>query len=265
MAEEKFRVLALQKKTLASPDENLERVTAALKDVPAGSIDFIVLPEIFICPYDNSQFPIFAQEEGGEAYLFLKKLAEEKGAYVIGGSIPEKDQDRIYNTSFIFDRTGEPIGKHRKVHLFDIDVEGGQYFRESDVLSPGDSITVFDTEYGKMGVCICFDIRFPDLFMKMRQEGIVMVFVPAAFNMTTGPAHWETLFKARALDNQIYVLGCSPARDENASYVAYGHTILTDPWGSVVCMLDEKEGILRETIDLAQVQKIRRQIPLMQD
>ncbi|MBR7045708.1 MAG: carbon-nitrogen hydrolase family protein, partial [Lachnospiraceae bacterium] len=117
-------------------------------------------------------------------------------------------------------------------------------------------------EFGKMGVCICFDIRFPEMFIRMRREGVRAVFVPAAFNMTTGPAHWETLFRARALDQQIFMIGCSPARDEEASYRAYGHSIVTDPWGRVVCQLDHEEGILEADLDLDLTDLVRRQIPL---
>ena len=266
MTNGKISILALQKKTLETPEENLERVRKMLEeqtDQADFAPDFIVLPEIFTCPYDNSCFPVYAQEDGGPVYRELSRIAKEHRAYLIGGSVPERDAEgKIYNTSYIFDRNGDLIAKHRKVHLFDIDVPGGQYFRESDVLSPGDHTTVFDTEFGRMGVCICFDIRFPDLFLEMRKMGIRMVFVPAAFNMTTGPAHWETLFRSRALDQQIFMLGCSPARDVTASYTAYGHSILTDPWGRVIEELDEKEGVLSAQIDLNYTTAVRQQIPL---
>ena len=258
-----FHVIALQKKTYAEPRRNIAAVKSLLDTYDGPEVDFVMLPEIFTCPYDNNCFPQFAEIGQGETFRFLSDLARERKAYVIGGSIPELDDGKIYNTSYVFDRSGELIGKHRKIHLFDIDVKGGQYFKESDVLSPGREITVFDTEFGRMGVCICFDIRFPDLFIKMREAGVKMVFVPAAFNMTTGPAHWETLFKSRALDQQIYVLGCSPARDERAYYVAYGHSILTDPWGSVVCELGAEEGILSAQIDFRRVDSVREQIPLV--
>ena len=262
-----FNVVAVQKKVYGTPEQNIAAVRQMLDTCDGNSctgpvIDFLVLPEIFTCPYDNKCFPKFAQSDGGTVYRFLSELARDRRMYVIGGSVPELEDGKIYNTSYVFDRRGALIGKHRKVHLFDIDVKGGQYFKESDVLSAGDTITVFDTEYGKMGVCICFDIRFPDLFMEMRDAGANMVFVPAAFNMTTGPAHWETLFRSRALDQQIFMLGCSPARDENASYVAYGHSILTDPWGRVVKELGAEEGILAAQIDLDTVESVRQQIPL---
>ena len=278
-----LKVLALQKKTLGTPRENLDRVKEMLEEAapPAGGSgtpledhgavvedhgaapDVILLPEIFTCPYDNSCFPVFAQEEDGEVCRELSSIARQYHVYLVGGSVPERSADgRIYNTSYVYDRTGRRIARHRKVHLFDIDVPGGQYFKESDILSPGEDVTVFDTEFGKMGVCICFDIRFPEMFLEMRKMGVRMVFVPAAFNMTTGPAHWEVLFRSRALDQQIYVLGCSPARDAEASYIAYGHTILTDPWGRVVQELDEKEGMLCAAVDLAYADSVRQQIPL---
>lgn len=264
-----FNVVAVQKKAYETPQQNIAAVRQML-DAYDGNlctgpkIDFFVLPEIFTCPYDNKFFHEFAESDGGAAYRFLSDLARDRRMYVIGGSVPELENGKIYNTSYVFNRSGNLIGKHRKVHLFDIDVKGGQYFKESDVLSPGDTLTVFDTEYGKMGVCICFDIRFPDLFMEMRDAGVKMVFVPAAFNMTTGPAHWEILFRSRALDQQIFMLGCSPARDENASYVAYGHSILSDPWGRVVKELGAEEGILAAQIDLDTVESVRQQIPLRQ-
>ena len=263
--DQKVHILALQKKTYASPRENMDAVRDMLDQYKGEMPDFLLLPEIFTCPYDNSQFPLFAQKDGDSVYCFLSELARTNHFYVIGGSVPERDEEgKIYNTSYVFDRKGELIGKHRKVHLFDIDVPGGQYFKESDVLSPGKEMTVFDTEYGRMGVCICFDIRFPDLFLQMRRAGVRMVFVPAAFNMTTGPAHWQTLFRSRALDQQIFMAGCSPARDETASYIAYGHSIVTDPWGRILKELDEKEGILDIELDLAETDRIRTQIPLGQ-
>ena len=262
-----FNVVAVQKKAYETPQQNIAAVRQML-DAYDGNlctgpkIDFFVLPEIFTCPYDNKFFHEFAESDGGAAYRFLSDLARDRRMYVVGGSVPELDDGKLYNTSYVFDRSGALIGKHRKVHLFDIDIEGGQYYKESDVLSPGEKMTVFDTEFGKMGVCICFDIRFPDLFTSMRDAGVKMVFVPADFNMTTGPAHWEILFRSRALDQQIFMLGCSPARDEYASYVAYGHSILTDPWGRVVKELGAEEGILAAQINLDTVENVRQQIPL---
>ena len=147
--------------------------------------------------------------------------------------------------------------------IFDIDVSGGQYFKESDTLIAGNDITVFDTEFGKIGVCICYDIRFVELSRIMALEGANIIIVPAAFNMTTGPAHWELSFRARALDNQVYTIGVAPARNQYAEYVSYGNSIVVSPWGEVITRLSEKEEIAFCDIDLNVVDKIRQELPIL--
>ena len=257
------RLLAVQMPVTAGKEENLCCAEQLVK-AHAGQADVAVLPEIFNSPYATSCFPVYAEEEGGESWRRMSALAKTAGMYLVAGSIPERDAaGHVYNTCFVFDREGRQIAKHRKVHLFDIDVRGGQYFRESDTLTPGEAVTVFDTEFGKMGVCICYDIRFPEIFRMMADAGARLVFVPAAFNMTTGPAHWELTFRARALDNQMFLCGCSQARDPEGGYVAWGHTILTDPWGEVLEQLDEKAGVLKAEIDLDRADDIRTQLPLL--
>ncbi len=149
------------------------------------------------------------------------------------------------------------------MHLFDIDVPGGQRFMESDTLTAGDRITVVDTPLGKLGLAICFDIRFSELFRVMGDQGAQLILVPAAFNMTTGPVHWSLAFRMRALDDQCFIAGCSPARDETASYVAYGHSLVSDPWGNLLTEFDEKPGVRVVTIDLADLDKYRAQIPIL--
>lgn len=260
----KIKVAALQIPTAAEKMENLNTVRTYLEKLKEEKPDFVILPEMFCCPYQTENFPVYAEEEGGPAWQQLSSYAKQYGIYLIGGSIPEKDMEgNVYNTSYIFDRQGKQIGKHRKAHLFDIDVKGGQSFRESDTLTAGDSDTVFDTEFGKMGVIICFDIRFPEMVRMTVNDGAKVIFVPAAFNMTTGPAHWELSFRTRALDNQIYMVGCAPVRDVSSGYVSWGHSIVTDPWGKVVNMLDEKEGILLAELDLDYEDDVRDQLPLL--
>lgn len=193
----------------------------------------------------------------------MSGIAKELGIYLVGGSVPELEDGKIYNTSYIFSPEGKELGRHRKVHLFDIDVPGGQRFMESDTLTAGDSFTVVDTPLGKLGVAICFDIRFSDFFRVMGDLGAQLIVIPAAFNMTTGPLHWDLAFRMRALDNQCFVAGCSPARDVNASYVAYGHSLVCDPWGTIVAQLDEKEGVIVTDIDLNDLDKYRGQIPIL--
>ena len=259
-----MKVAAIQMPTVKDKIQNIRTAGTYIEKIKAENPDFVILPEMFCCPYQTENFPIYAEKEGGPSWQAMSDYARKYHIYLIAGSMPEADDvGNVYNTSYIFDRDGKQIGKHRKAHLFDINVKNGQYFKESDTLTSGDHATVFDTEFGKMGVMICYDIRFPEFARTMVLDGARMIFVPAAFNMTTGPAHWELTFRARALDNQIYMLGCAPARDTQAGYISWGYSIVTDPWGKVMKQLDEKEGILIEEIDLDREDQIREQLPLL--
>eukprot|EP01119_Soliformovum_irregulare_P002061 TRINITY_DN1211_c0_g2_i2.p1 TRINITY_DN1211_c0_g2~~TRINITY_DN1211_c0_g2_i2.p1 ORF type:complete len:211 (-),score=42.57 TRINITY_DN1211_c0_g2_i2:579-1211(-) len=191
----------------------------------------------------------------------LQAAAKENGVVLIGGSFPEKDEGKVYNTSLIFGPDGQLLAKHRKVHLFDIDVPGKITFKESTTLSPGDTITTFRTRYGTMGVGICYDIRFPELAQLMAARGAKFLIYPGAFNMTTGPAHWELLQRARAVDNNTFVAAVAPARNPESVYQSWGHSTLVSPWGKVIASLEEKEGILYADIDLTEVDAMRQQIP----
>lgn len=259
-----MKVAAIQMPTVKDKIQNIRTAGTYIEKIKAENPDFVILPEMFCCPYQTENFPVYAEKEGGPSWQAMSDYARKYHIYLIAGSMPEADDvGKVYNTSYIFDRDGKQIGKHRKAHLFDINVKNGQYFKESDTLTSGDHATVFDTEFGKMGVMICYDIRFPEFARTMALDGARMIFVPAAFNMTTGPAHWELTFRTRALDNQIYMLGCAPARDTQAGYISWGHSIVTDSWGKVMKQLDEKEGILIEEIDLDREDQIREQLPLL--
>lgn len=259
----KFKAALLQTKVYDEKQKNIDCVINLIERVSKEGADIAILPEMFCCPYNNVFFREYGEEEKGIAYKALSDAAKNNNIYVVGGSIPELDGDKVYNTSYVFNRNGEQIGKHRKMHLFDIDIEGGQYFKESDVLSSGVEVTVFDTEFCKIGLAICYDIRFPELSRFMALEGADVIIVPGAFNMTTGPAHWEILFKGRALDNQVYTIGVAPARDYEASYHSYGNSIVVSPWGDIINRMDEKEGYIIQEIDLDIVKKVRRELPLL--
>ena len=258
-----MQIALIQMPVTADKQENLRVARRCLEEAAAQKVDLAVLPEMFCCPYENACFRTYGEPEGGPAQEALRKAAAELGIYVVGGSLPELEEHRVYNTSYVFGPDGTQLAKHRKVHLFDIDVAGGQSFRESDTLSPGNAITTFETAFGTMGLCICFDLRFEELSRCMCLRGCQAIIVPAAFNMTTGPAHWELLFRQRAVDNQCFTLGCAPARDEGAGYVSYGNSIAVDPWGTVLCRADEKETILYADLDLARIQAVRQQLPIL--
>jgi len=259
----KLKIALCQLPIKSDKQENLKQASSMLQEAAAGGAQLVVLPEMFNCPYDIHCFRDYAEIiPSGETTNHLSLLAREHNLFLVGGSIPELEGELIYNTSVIFNPQGEVIGKHRKAHLFDVCVKNGIEFTESKVLSPGNSATVFETPWGKFGLEICYDIRFPELTRKMANDGTSLVIVPAAFNMTTGPAHWELLFRSRALDNQIFMLGASPACDPQASYVAYGHSLAVNPWGEVLAQLDEKPGILLVDLDLTLIEEVREALPI---
>jgi len=248
----------------ADKDETLALVERTVREAVSRKADFVTLPEMFCCPYRTENFPLYAEEEGGRVWKACSGLARDYRVYLSAGSMPERDPSgRIYNTAYVFDRSGRQIARHRKMHLFDIDVKGGQRFRESETLYAGNSVTTFETEFGTFGLCVCYDFRFPELGRLMALRGAQVILVPAAFNMTTGPAHWETMFRSQALNNQVFAVGTAPAREEGAFYISWGHSIVTDPWGQVASQMDEKQGVSVTEMDLARIREVREQLPLL--
>lgn len=257
-----FRIALIQLAVGANKVENLKRASSLVKEAASKGAKLISLPECCNSPYGNDYFPEYAEPIPGESVKAFSKMAAENQIYLIAGSIPEKDGDKLYNTSTIFNPKGELINQHRKLHLFDIDIPGKMTFQESKTLCPGNGITVVETPFCKFGVGICYDIRFAEMAQIMAKKGCHLLVYPGAFNMTTGPAHWELLTKMRALDNQLYVATVSPARDTGASYVAWGHSTLCSPWGEVKASAAENESIIYGDIDLDYIGQVRNQIPI---
>jgi omega-amidase len=259
----RVRVGIVQLRVKDDRKENLARMEHWLGETVRNGAEIVALPEMFICPYELDCFPRFAESfPQGETVTLLAHLAKQHRIYLIGGSIPECSGDRLYNSCFIFNPQGELIGLHRKIHLFDVDL-GEVRFEESRVFASGASPTLFDTPWGKIGVMICYDVRFPEVTRFYACKGANMVVVPAAFNHVTGPLHWELTFRARALDNQVFMVGVAPAPNPQSRYRAYGHSIITDPWGRVTREMGEEEGFMVEELDLQEVEKVRRALPLL--
>lgn len=271
-----------------TPDKTTNEETALryLKKAKEKGATMAVLPEIWNSPYATAAFPDYAEvlPEIGDgldsdmcsssASTMLMTAARDLGLWIIGGSVPETvvedGTQKIYNTCLVLNPEGVVVAKHRKVHLFDIDVPGGITFFESETLSPGSTVSHFETPYGEIGVGICYDIRFAEYAMLLRQKHNCLVLIyPGAFNMTTGPAHWELLQKARAIDNQCFVLTASPARSEAPKtegkyphYTAWGHSTAVSPWGDVIATTDETEDVVLADLDLGRLAEVRGGIPI---
>eukprot|EP01084_Bolivina_argentea_P168685 292480_1 len=265
--------------------QNLKTACNAIQEAVNKGADIIVLPEIFNSPYSNDSFPVYCEpvpevntslsqinQTTSPSTYMLSNAAKSHNKYIIGGSIPEQiyenDVKKLYNTCLIFNQNGDIIGKYRKMHLFDINVPGKMTFYESKTLTGGNDYCVINIngitkDSFKIGIAICYDLRFSELAEIYRQKGCSMIIYPAAFNTTTGPLHWELLQRARATDNQLYIATCSPARNYDSSgYPVYGYSTIVDPWAKVIDKLDENKGILIQDIDLDVVNHMRESIPI---
>jgi predicted amidohydrolase len=260
-----MKLLVIQNKVYETIEENIQHLSSLMDNIPMEDLDVIVFPEMFTTPYELKYFQINQQDSDGQVIHFLKHVAKKHSAYVIGGSVPENEKGALYNTSYILNRKGQIISKYRKIHLFSVTYPNGKTFRESDVLSSGNQLSIIETEMGKIGIIICFDIRFPELIKKYRMAGCHTLIVPGAFNTYTGPMHWQTTFKARAIDNQIFMVGASPANDSFGDYEPYGHSIAIDPYGKIIEELDDTEGYFIIDIDSSFINEPINRIPIIKN
>ncbi len=259
-----FTIAAIQMQVAPDRDANLARAERLLEDAAGRGAALAVLPEMFTCPYELDQFRAFAEPlPDGPAGKLLSATARRLKIHIVGGSIPELDGGEVYNTATIWSPTGELLALHRKVHLFDVDIPGGICFRESEILSAGDRIAATQTDLAKLGLAVCYDLRFPECFRAMVVGGAEIVALPGAFNTTTGPAHWQPLLRARAIENTCYVVASSPASHPDVSYPAWGHSMIVDPYGEVLACAEREETIVMAQVDGARLEQVRRAVPVL--
>ena len=257
-----MKIALIQNTVTKDKQLNIDRAFSLVRQANKHGANLVALPECFQTPYGNQYFADYAEQIPGSTTEQLSKLALELGIYLIGGSIPEKEGELLYNTTTVFDPKGGLILKFRKVHLFDINIPGKISFFESDTISSGSELGYFDTKFCRVGIGICYDIRFAELAMLMNDLGCRLLIYPGCFNMTTGPAHWELLVRSRALDNQCFCCAVSQARDTSSSYIAWGHTIVSNPWGEVIAKAGTEEEIIYSELDFEWQDMIRNQIPI---
>jgi len=241
---------------------NLRKAEQMIQQAADKGANLIILPEVFHAPYEPAGFIKYAETFPGPSTEMLSRAAVRHNVCLVGGSIIECDEEgRLYNSSFTFGPGGELLGRHRKVHLFD--VEGTINFKESSVLTPGNDLTIIDFQGFRFAVMICYDIRFPEWSRAAALEGAELLVVPGAFNMSSGPSFWELMMRTRAIDNQVYVAAASPARNLNASYHAWGHSMIVNPWGTILAEAGSSEEIITAGFDPDYLAKVRREMPLL--
>lgn len=254
----------------STPDKlkNLARAATFVEKVMIEQPEtkLVVLPECFNSPYDVEKFREYCEIISPEStsIKFMSNLACKWKITLVGGSIPELDPEtsKIYNTCIIFDEDGSIIGKHRKIHLFDIEIPNLITFKESISLSRGNQLTQVSASMGKFGVGICYDVRFPELAMISARRNAFAMIYPSAFNTVTGPMHWHLLARARSVDNAIYTILCSPARNTESNYHAYGHSLIVGPKGDIIAEAGESEEIVYGELDPALITESRQYIPI---
>ena len=262
MMKNKIKIALCQMDIDPDFNKNVSNAIDMINKAAQKGAKIVMLPEIFISPYDVRRFKKIVINDKDHLIKTFSELSLKKKMMIVAGSVVERSGRNLYNTSFIFEK-GRLIGKYRKTHLFDVDIKGKITFQESSVFKPGNIAKTFNTSFGKIGVVICFDLRFPEMVRSLAKQGAKMIFAPAAFSHITGPLHWELIVRARAMDSQSFVFACSPALNKKYSYQAWGHSAIVDPYGVVVNMLGFKSGILCEEINLNLVEKVRKEIPIL--
>ncbi|EAT48865.1 AAEL000146-PA [Aedes aegypti] len=225
----------------------------------------VVLPECFNCPYEEDALVESAEEiPTGETSQVLSRAAKDYGVYIVGGSIVERYADNLYITCPVWNPNGEVIARYRKMHLGDSNASTDAIVRESTWFTGGETFVTFDVGEVKVGLGICWDMRFPEFAACYRMLGCDVLIYPSLCDVHTGTKHWQLLARARALDNQLFVAFCSPARNVEAKLVAFGHSLVVDPWGEVIAMGKEKEDIVVADLKLDLLREAREHMPVME-
>ncbi|HEY3150812.1 MAG TPA: carbon-nitrogen hydrolase family protein [Candidatus Binatia bacterium] len=261
----KFLAAAVQ--MLASDDKaaNLKEAKHWVRHAAAEGARVVALPEVFIWRGSKKLERKFAEPIPGPSSTALAELASECGIYLLAGSILEEipGSEKAYNTSLLFDPAGKVLASYRKIHLFDVDLANGVSLRESDTRAHGEAMAVIKTDLGSMGLSVCYDLRFPELYRGLASQGAELIFVPSAFTAYTGEAHWETLLRSRAIENQVYIIAPDQFGKSAKSFETHGHSIIVDPWGQVIAELPDGPGVITAEIDLDYLAKVRAELPAL--
>ncbi len=261
-----MRVAVCQVNPGEDVEKNLRAAEELLAEAAEAGADLAGLPELFTYMGPAVRHAEVAEPVPGPTSERLAEAARRHRMWILGGSIYEREGDRIYNTSLLFDRAGEVVARYRKVHLFDVDLPGQPPIRESATFTPGEQMVTAEVEGVRVGLSICYDVRFPELYRMLVAQGAEVLCVPAAFTEETGRDHWEVLVRARAIEDQCFVVAPAqwgpwgPARDNRR---CHGDSLIVDPWGRVLARLGEGVGVAWADLDLEELRRVRERLPAL--
>jgi deaminated glutathione amidase len=258
-----MRVAAVQLNSTNDKDRNLETARRLVREAAAAGAELVALPEKWNLLAPPAELEAGAEElDGGVSTEAARGWAREHGIHVVAGSIGERvaGADRLFNTSALIDPSGGLIAVYRKIHMFDVEV-GGVTYRESEAEQPGDEIVTAAAGAVEVGLSVCYDLRFPELYRILAVRGARLITVPSAFTLATGRDHWEVLLRARAIENQAFVLAPNQVGEAPPHYVSYGRSMIVDPWGVVLAQAADSEGVIVVDLDLERQAAIRESLP----
>lgn len=258
-------VAAVQMNSTDDKTENQESARSLITEAAGRGATLVALPELFNCLGQPETIVSNAEPVPGPTSELMSELAREFKITLLAGSLGERcEGDKIYNTSLLFGPTGELLARYRKLHLFDIDLPGEVTFRESEFMGFGDRIAVTDTNVGRLGQATCYDLRFPELFRLLVDEGAEVIVIPSAFAMATGRDHWEVLLRARAIENQCFVIAPNQFGRHGGNLQTYGRSMIIDPWGTVLAKATDGSCVITAEIDFDQLARVRSHLPCLQ-
>jgi len=267
---ETFKVACVQTNTGHDVGENIANVSALIRDAANADAELVVLPEVVnIMDLSHKALAEKTQLEDDDVTLrAYRDLATELGVWILIGSLvikhtvlDDKGFPKFANRSFLINPGGEIVNRYDKIHMFDVDLDGGESYRESNAYEPGDKSVLADLPWGKMGMTICYDLRFGKLYRHLAQQGAKFLAIPAAFTRPTGKAHWHVLMRARAIENGCFVFAAAQCGEHVGGRLTYGHSIIVDPWGVVLADGGTDTGFVIAEIDVAEVDRVRGKVP----
>ncbi|MBR8065781.1 carbon-nitrogen hydrolase family protein [Burkholderia ambifaria] len=257
-----FRVAALQMVSTPDVARNLAEAGRLIAEAAGDGAQLVLLPEYFcfMGHRDTDKLALAEPYRDGPIQQFLAQAAQRHGIWVIGGTLPLKapEPDRVLNTTLVFDPSGNEAARYDKIHLFNFE-KGDESFDEARTIRAGETVVTFDAPFGRVGLSVCYDLRFPELYRRMGDCALIVV--PSAFTYTTGRAHWEMLLRARAVENQCYVLAAAQGGKHENGRRTWGHSMLIDPWGEIVAVRDEGASVVTGALDPQRIADVRQSLP----